>query len=125
MDLKLKKGAGEFISKLFEARTQAHMFHLLTTSYPAHKALDDFYSGIVDLADSLAEAYQGKYGIIKGYTCSCKFSENEKDILPYFTSLLGYIESSRDSFKDSSLQNIVDEIHSLTASTIYKLKWLH
>lgn len=49
---------GELIIKLFHARTTAHILHLKTRSHAQHKALNDFYDEIVDLADALAEAYQ-------------------------------------------------------------------
>ena len=55
---------GELIIKLLHARTNAHILHLGTTSFAKHKALNDFYDEIVDLVDTLAEAYQGDYGLI-------------------------------------------------------------
>ena len=59
---------GQFISTLFASRTQAHVFHLQTNSFAAHKALNEYYDGIIDLADGIAESIQGKYGIITGYS---------------------------------------------------------
>ena len=44
---------GEFILLCFHARTNAHVLHLETRSYAAHKALNEFYDEIVDLADCL------------------------------------------------------------------------
>ena len=52
------------IGKLFHARDVAHLFHLKTNSYAAHKASNEFYDSILDLTDSLIESYQGKNGII-------------------------------------------------------------
>jgi len=57
----------QFISTLFASRTQAHIFHLQTTSFAAHAALNTFYDEIVDLADGLVESFQGRYGIVRGY----------------------------------------------------------
>ena len=56
---------GEFLLICFHARTNAHVLHLQTRSYAAHKALNEFYDEIVDLADSFAEAYTGSYGLIE------------------------------------------------------------
>ena len=53
------------------SRTQAHVFHLQTPSFAEHKALNDYYNGIVDLVDGFVESYQGKYGILNGY---CAFN---------------------------------------------------
>ena len=44
---------GEFIILCFHARTNAHVLHLQTRSYAAHKALNEFYDEIVELADRL------------------------------------------------------------------------
>ena len=56
--------ARELILSCFHARTVAHLLHLTTRSYAAHKALNEFYDEIIDLVDSFAEAYQGEYGLI-------------------------------------------------------------
>ena len=39
------------VSLLFNARTNAHIAHLQTRSFAQHKALDEFYNGILDIAD--------------------------------------------------------------------------
>ena len=46
---------GQFISTLFASRTQAHVFHLQTPSFAAHKALNEFYDEIVDITDGIVE----------------------------------------------------------------------
>ena len=56
--------AADFVGMLFLARDVTHSVHLNTRSYSKHKALQKFYDGIIDLADTFAEAYQGKYGLI-------------------------------------------------------------
>ena len=113
----------EFISTLFTSRTQVHIMHLQTKSYAAHKALDEYYNGVVDLADSIAEAYQGKYGIIKGY----KESEYDEDISPidYLKGIRDYVGQARyTAFKeeDTNLQNEIDNVVTLLDSTLYKLE---
>ena len=52
----------EFVATLFHAGTITHFQHLQTTEYSTHKALGKFYPKIVDLADQLAESYQGADG---------------------------------------------------------------
>ena len=49
----------EYIGTLFQSRNQAHIFHLQTTSYAKHKALNKYYEDIIDVIDGLVEAYQG------------------------------------------------------------------
>ena len=52
------------IATLFLARELAHREHLRTRSYAAHIALSDFYEGIIDRADAIAEAYQGGFELL-------------------------------------------------------------
>jgi hypothetical protein len=114
----------KFISTLFGSRTQAHIFHLQTTSYAAHKALNSYYDDIVDLADSYAEAFQGRYGIIRGYTPTTQLFEDDS-VVKYFMGLQKFVDTIRTELPpDSDLNNIVDEVSDLVNSTIYKLKFL-
>ena len=116
----------KLISYLFHSRTQTHIFHLQTQSYAEHMALNTYYDGIVPLVDGLVEAYQGKYGIIKGYT-SVELQEYQscEAAIMYFTALSMFVERARTQIsQDSYLQNQVDEIVALIASTLYKLKFL-
>lgn len=114
----------EFIGKLFLARDVAHSVHLNTRSYAKHKALKMFYDQIVDRADALAEAYQGRKGLIGpipllGY-------KKATNVVEFLEDQLKEIEESRAKTfgDDSTLQNLVDEIVALYLSTLYKLKFL-
>jgi len=53
------------VKKLFEARQAAHQAHLKTKSFAAHKALNEFYDGILEIADELAEVVQGEFGLLE------------------------------------------------------------
>jgi DNA-binding ferritin-like protein len=113
--------AAEFIKRCFEARTATHQLHLMTDSFAQHKALDDFYSSITGLADELAEAFQGQYGVIRAYPniTPRPFSSGAT----YLRDFVKYIKANRMAVaEDSHLQNIIDEIVQLTYSTIYKLE---
>jgi hypothetical protein len=115
----------KFISTLLASRTQAHIFHLQTTSYSAHKALQTYYEDIVDLIDSYVEGYQGKYEILKGFTNTTQIIEGEERIVNYFVGVSTFIDKIRTELpQDGALNNIVDEISALTASTLYKLRFL-
>lgn len=111
-----------FVLTLLHSVTSAHVLHLLTKSYAMHKALQEFYLSIGDLADDLAEGYQGKYGLIEGYPDGWKAPSNPVE---YIVSLAEYVEAHRyDDFEDTFLQNIIDEMLSLIYSTLYKLRML-
>jgi len=57
----------EMVCNILHSRNQAHVFHLQTQSFAEHKALNDYYDGVVALFDGIVESYQGKYGIIKNF----------------------------------------------------------
>ena len=114
----------KFISVLLHSREQAHIFHLQTTSYAAHKALQGYYEDIVDLIDTYVEAYQGRYGILTGYTPASQIYE-ESATLKYFMGLLTFVDELREELPtDGELNNTVDEISGLISGTIYKLRFL-
>ena len=117
---------GQFISTLMSARTQAHIFHLQTPSFAAHKALNEFYDDIVDTIDGLVESYQGKYGIITGYgNIALQEFQNCEGVIAYFETLCMFIEKSRQLLcQDSYIQNQIDEVVALINSTLYKLRFL-
>lgn len=117
---------GQFIALLFLARDLAHREHLRVTgpgSYAKHIALGEFYSNIIELADTLVEAYQGRNEIIK----DMPLLENEygDDIINILESQLKWLEENRFKAvpaKDTPLQNMIDEIVGQYLSTLYKLK---
>ena len=117
---------GQFISTLMSARTQAHIFHLQTPSFAAHKALNEFYDEIVDTIDGLVESYQGKYGIIQGYgNVALQEYQSCEGIIAYFTVLVNFLEKSRTMVaQDSYIQNQIDELVALIYSLLYKLPFL-
>ena len=82
----------EYIGTLMQSRNQAHIFHLQTSSYSKHMALNGYYDGIIGLIDSIVESYQGKYDILKGYKMvgAIKDLENEEDTIAYFEQLAKY-----------------------------------
>lgn len=115
------KNPGEFVLALMNARTAAHLQHLQASSYSQHVALGEFYAGIVPLVDSFAECYQGCYGLIRFSGSSFKL---EKDPIAMMEELKAMTERARHECDEPSLQNIIDEMTALVASTLYKLKYL-
>ena len=114
---------GEFLLICFHARTNAHVLHLQTRSYAAHKALNEFYDEIVDLADSFAEAFTGAYGLID-------FPDTPYEPHDGPLKLLDEVDDAVDSARasltkgDTHMMNILDEIAALVGSTRYKLRFL-
>ena len=116
----------ELASLFFHSRTQAHVFHLQTNSFSEHNALNTYYDEIVGLTDGLIESYQGKYDILKGYeNYALNDYENNAQVIKYFKALMNTVDELRVSVKnDSYLQNEIDNVVGLIASTLYKLRFL-
>ena len=117
----------EYIGTLMQSRNQTHIYHLQTTSYAKHIALQEYYEGIIDLIDGVVEGYQGKYEIVKGYSMigTIKDLESDEDIVEYFEKLARYCELKREKLpQDSFLTNVYDDIDTLIRSTLYKVKTL-
>ena len=116
---------GVLIGTLFLARDLAHIEHLRTRSYAQHMALDGFYNGIIDLADSLTETYQGRYRKLISIQLSA--NKGEADIANLLDAQREWIHSYRYEAipkEETALQNIIDEIEALYMSTVYKLTFL-
>jgi hypothetical protein len=107
----------EFINKLFHSRNVAHIVHLETTSYAKHKALNEYYDSLLDLTDELSEVSFGAMGKQKLIIPEAR----AEDINKHLSDLKSYIESNRSIFKESNIQNIIDEIVTLINKTTYLL----
>lgn len=114
---------GKFVSTLLASREQAHVYHLLTRSYAAHKALQAYYEGIVDLVDKYAETYMGKTGRRIQFSSSSinrRLNTRPMNAKAYFMALFKKVHAMRLP-KNSYLQNIRDEIEELIRQTLYML----
>lgn len=117
------RNCNSILIKLFEIRDQIHYWHLQTTSYAEHKALNKYYDSILDLTDSFIESSQGKYGRISG-GATINLTDYQPGIsTTYLKSVKEFICFTRESLdpKDTDLQNILDEMLSLTNKTLYLL----
>jgi DNA-binding ferritin-like protein len=118
----------KIISTLMASRDQAHIFHWQTTgegSFAAHLALNAYYDAIPDLTDTLVESYQGKHGIITGYTSVDEFNEYDRTtVVKYFKGLAMFVERAYAKLpqEDTYILNQMDNVKELIYSTIYKLE---
>jgi hypothetical protein len=115
----------EFVGMMFLARDVTHSVHLNTRSYAKHKALQKFYENIIDLADSFAEAYQGRHGLIG--PIGLQSAKKTTNVVEFLENQLEEIEKCRYEVcekTDTPLQNLIDGIVELYLSTLYKLKFL-
>ena len=120
------KAASEFIAVLMHGATMAHMHHLMVSgpgSYAKHQALGGLYEGLTGAADTLAESFIGCTG------SPLKFSGGQFELggdpIKDVQALYDYVERERKAMgSESHIQNEVDAVCSLIASTLYKLRRL-
>ena len=120
----------KFLSKIFESREMAHVYHLTVRgeegSNAKHLALGEFYDGILDMLDDIIEVYQGEFGVIEGYDAIDTSSSKSTDATKYFEDLAGFIKAERKRcFRpdDTHYFNIIDDMMVLVYKTLYKLKY--
>lgn len=112
----------KMVSHILFSQIQTHVFHLQTEKYSEHEALEEYYSEINDLLDSLIETYQGKNGIISNYSSfTLKNYESNEKTIEYLIQLISIIENVYDD-TTPEIQNILDGIIELIRKTNYKLK---
>lgn len=119
----LDKEVADMMFELLHSSTKTHITHLLTGSYAAHKALNEFYDGIVDLTDDIAEQYQGIIEKPLDYpeTVNIPNIKTKEQAIVYLRSLYDRINTLQSKIPYSEIINQFDEVKSLIASTKYKL----
>lgn len=121
------KEYSDFFGKIFWILNKSKLKHLYPTnpgelgSGWEHSVLSDYYSSLEDLVDNLIECCQGIHGLFEISIPETECNETSKDLI---TSFYVYVESKRNIFQESFIQNIIDEIQALNAKTLYKLKYL-
>lgn len=114
-------------ARVFATRNAAHIAHWSAKgpgSYARHKALGKFYEGLVESIDSIVEAYQGDRGLI-GIIPDVPRVRSDT-ILEHLTAEAQWIATNRNAIAadQPSIANMVDELHALYLTTIYKLTHL-
>lgn len=112
--------ASELVARCFAARNRAHTLHLQTESYAEHKALEFFYTEIVDKADEFAETYQGSTG--RRLAIKCEDVEGKPIVM--VSALRSWIMRNRADIGleiDTHIQNQIDEIVTVLDRTRYLL----
>lgn len=117
-----KKMVAKAVGIMFMSRDYTHLAHLKTPSYAKHIALNEFYDGIVDLADALAEGAQGKFGLLDIEVAPMK--GDVMDPIAALESHVTMIDNLQKKCEVSFLDNILQEVQALYYSTLYKLKQL-
>ena len=120
------KAMADLIYEMLHASTKTHITHLMTTSYAAHKALNEFYDDVLDRADDLAEQYQGHVEMILDYPneMDIPMLKTPEDAVKYLRIMYNKISAVQSMMTCSSIINTMDEIKALINTTKYKLIFL-
>lgn len=118
----MKENVALFAATMLHSATNTHFFHWSTDSYSKHKALRQYYDGIVPLVDAYVEAYMGCYDKITTFP---SVYHQPKEPISYLQSIQKFIKEARNDLpEDEQLCNLLDSIADLVDSTTYKLRFL-
>lgn len=140
MEKTLKKGAepskksnvdsmtADLVEELMNASTSFHKLHLQVEgvgSFAAHKALNEIYDALPDLADSIAEGYQGACEIILQYQSQGPvILSNVEDALDYMRQIKTQIDELQKVMHHTEIINLLDTVKDSINSAKYKLIFL-
>lgn len=110
----------ELISRVFATRNLVHLEHWRTKSFSQHMALGDLYNALIEDVDSIVEAYQGAFGLVKPELELAK----EKDILSRLEADMVYISDNRKKITKGlpAIDNLLQGLEHSYLIAIYKLK---
>ena len=113
---------------LLNSVTSIHKIHLKITglgSFAAHKALNEFYDEIGDLADNVVEQFQGAEEKILEMPNTAPTELNSvEETIDYLRKLKEKTAALQSIMPHSEIVNQLDEVKSLIDSTKYKLLFL-
>jgi DNA-binding ferritin-like protein len=123
-----KTSVASLVAEMLDAANKIHILHLTVTgkgSYAAHKALGDLYEALPDLADGIAEGYQGVTGKLLEYPdVSAPRLKTVEDAIDYIEDLHNKVSKVQDGVEFSEIVNDLDNVKSELNSAKYKLKFL-
>jgi len=119
---------GSFVKELMNAATSFHKLHLQVTgvgSYAQHKALNEIYDALPDLADSIAEGYQGACEVILQYEDqSPMMLQNVDEAIEYLREIKYQVDELQAVMPHSEIVNLLDTVKDAINSAKYKLIFL-
>ena len=115
-----KKSINEDFVNLLLFQAQLKIMHWGTESYAEHKAYGDIYESVDGGLDTLVESYQG-YNERIDFGGPFQFIRfKDVDHNSWLNSILECLNSLRNEFSESDLQNLTDEL----IADVSKLKYL-
>lgn len=116
----------DLIALLFLSREVSHRAHLAakgTGSFALHLALEEFYNEIVDMADELAEQWQGENGLFEDGIpiLDTQYDGTIQQVLWRHKRMIEQVRYKIVPKDDTCTQNLIDEIIKRFRRTNYKL----
>jgi len=116
------------VVEVMNAATSFHKLHLQVTgdgSYAQHKALNEIYDKLPDLADEIAEGYQGACELILNYPEKAPVTLSGVDgAIEYLRMMKVQIDELQAVMPHSEIVNNLDIIKDAVNSAKYKLIFL-
>ena len=116
------------IIEIMNARTSFHKLHLQVTgpgSYAQHIALNEVYDALPDLADTIAEGYQGACEVILSYPEKAPVTlTGVEGAIEYLREISHKIHELQEVMPHSEVVNNLDLIKDAINSAKYKLLFL-
>lgn len=101
---------------------RAHMWHLNTTTYAHHMALNDYYQELPELVDAFIEGASVYHGVMAPTGTQYVFDAGETAIdgMTQFLFIMTQVHGELQKYP--GLQNTLEAMMSLTESALYKLR---
>ena len=119
---------GSYVQSLMNDATSFHKLHLQVTgdgSYAQHKALNEIYDKLPDLADEIAEGYQGACELILNYPEKAPVTLSGVDgAIEYLRMMKVQVDELQAVMPHSEIVNNLDIIKDAINSAKYKLIFL-
>lgn len=108
--------------------TQVRYWHWQTTSYPVHQALGQYYSGLDDIIDQIAETTMsddGRVNVNVEDTITANAFANLDGVEQIQDALHDYLQHIETVYEEVSartdVMNLLDELKALSSKTLYLL----
>ena len=125
---KVDKMTGAFVEELMNAATSFHKLHLKVTgtgSYAQHKALNQLYDALPDLADTIAEGYQGACEVLLPYEgAGLVILDTVEDAVEYLRQIKGMVDELQAVMPHTEIVNTLDTVKDALNTAKYKLIFL-
>ena len=116
----------DLIALLLCSRDRAHKFHWSTGSYAAHKALETFYTDLLEQTDELVEVCQGRCGhVLTIPVLDCEEFLDPIAMLETHLKLLEGLRYEAVPREDTPIHNLIDGVAATYIRALYKLRQLH